>query len=133
MKELALLKQLAKLQFFLPFEINKKATLNLQVSEQFTVSYLNKDYPFIKERADSCFGAHDTGLKLTMVYVIGTEKDRQGPTFKLTKQEGIDGASTAQSPVVDLSLKGNTMILFNSRAFKYEYEGATAKTFLLVN
>lgn len=34
-KELAALKQLARLQFFLPFEINKKASLNLQVSEQF--------------------------------------------------------------------------------------------------
>ena len=32
-EELAALTQLARLQFFLPFEINKKAQLNLQVSE----------------------------------------------------------------------------------------------------
>jgi hypothetical protein len=32
-QDLALLLQLAKQQFFLPFEINKKAQLNLQVSE----------------------------------------------------------------------------------------------------
>ena len=54
------------------------------MSEQFTVSYLNKDYSFIKERADGCFGELDTGHKLNMVFVIGTEKDRQGPTFRLT-------------------------------------------------
>lgn len=32
-EHLALLNQLAKLQFFIPFEINMKAQLNLQVSE----------------------------------------------------------------------------------------------------
>ena len=34
-EELKNLRQLARLLFFIPFEINKKATLNLQVSEQF--------------------------------------------------------------------------------------------------
>lgn len=81
--ELALLHQLAKLQFFIPFEINKKAQLNLQVSEQFQVSFLDKDHAFIQRRADSVFGANDTGIKLSMLFVIGVEADRTGPTFKL--------------------------------------------------
>lgn len=75
-KEFACLRQLSRQQFFLPFEINKKAQLNLQVSEQFTVNYLNKDYAFIKRRADSIFGESDTGFKLTMVFVIGVHEDR---------------------------------------------------------
>lgn len=132
-KEFACLKQLARMQFFIPFEINKKAQLNLQVSEQFTCSYLNKDYAFIKRRADSVFGERDTGFKLTMIFVIGIHEDRPGPTFRLYRQDGISGGSSSGEPVVDIVLSANTMILFNSRAFEYEYIDATAKTFLLIN
>ena len=47
------------------------------------MSFLDKDHAFIKRRADSVFGANDSGLKLSMMFVVGVEGDRTGPTFNL--------------------------------------------------
>ena len=55
----------------------------MQVSEQFQMSFLDKDHAFVKRRADSVFGANDSGLKLSMMFVVGVEGDRTGPTFNL--------------------------------------------------
>ena len=75
-EDLAILNKLAKLQFFIPYEINKKAQLNLQVSEQFQMSFVDKDHSFIKRRADSVFGKHDSGFKLTMLFVVGVNENQ---------------------------------------------------------
>ena len=90
------------------------------------MSFLDKDHAYIKRRADSVFGPNDTGLKLTMMYVIGVEGDRTGPTFKLYQ-------GTEESTIETISLKGNTMVLFNSRAFEYELSESTSKTIIMTN
>ena len=54
--EFKTLKQLVRMLFFLPFEINKKVSLNLQVSESFQLSFMDHDHKFIKRRAESTFG-----------------------------------------------------------------------------
>ena len=80
-EELKNLRQLARLLFFLPFEINKKVSLNLQVSEQFQLSYFSHDHTFVKRRADSTFGKLDTGVKLTIIFAIGCKN--AAPILKL--------------------------------------------------
>ena len=92
------------------------------------MSFLDKDHAYIKRRADSVFGASDTGLKLSMMFVLGVERDRAGPTFNLYTQGCNDTTG-----VTSVSLKRNTMVLFNSRAFEYELVDATSKTMLLFN
>ncbi len=72
--ELAALKQLARLLFFLPFEINKKVSLNLQVSEQFQLSYFDPQHTEVERRQDSAFGERDTGIKLTIFYVLSARQ-----------------------------------------------------------
>jgi len=107
----------------------------LQVSEQFQVSFVDKDHAFIKRRADSVFGPSDTGLKLTMLFVIGVQNNQQGPKFNLYKQQ-IENSTTDsndQVPLQSINLSGNTMILWNSRAFEYEILDSDAKTFMLFN
>ena len=43
-QEMALLNELSRSIFYIPFEINKKSQLNLQVSEQFQISYMDKSH-----------------------------------------------------------------------------------------
>jgi len=93
------------------------------------VSFVDKDHSFIKRRADSVFGPNDTGFKLTMLYVVGVQGNRQGPNFKLYPQQ----TEATDATIIDTTLKGNTMILFNSRAFEYEVGNSTARTCLLFN
>lgn len=67
------LKRLSNLLFFLPFEINTKAQLNLQVSEHFSASFLSEDSEksYINEKQDSGFNSDfDTGVKLTILYAV---------------------------------------------------------------
>jgi hypothetical protein len=68
--------ELSHMLFFLPFEINKKIALNLQISEQFVVHFMDKGHPFIKTRAESTFGPMDTGIKLVILFVLWSEDGR---------------------------------------------------------
>ena len=75
--EFEYLKRISNLLFFLPFEINQRAQLNLQVSEHFTASYLSEDAEksYINEKRDSGFSSStDAGVKLTILYAINGEK-----------------------------------------------------------
>lgn len=105
------------------------------MSEQFQVSFIDKDHAFIKRRADSVFGPSDTGLKLTMLFVIGVQNNQQGPKFNLYEQkiENSTNDNYKQSALQSINLSGNTMILWNSRAFEYEILDSDAKTFMLLN
>ena len=81
--EFKTLKQLVRMLFFLPFEINKKVSLNLQVCESFQLSFMDHDHKFIKQRAESTFGEQDTGVKMTMIFGIGCKN--HPPTVNLFK------------------------------------------------
>ena len=126
-EEFRTLKQLARLLFFIPFEINKKVSLNLQVSESFELSYMDHDRTFINRRAESTFGQHDTGVKLTIVFGISSKND--GPTLKLYRQ--ADPAEPR--PIEEVRLNQNTLVLFNSRAFEYEVTNVTSKSVFIMN
>jgi hypothetical protein len=65
--------ELSRILYFLPFEINKKIPLNLQISEQFCALYLDKNHAFINRRAESTYGSMDTGLKLAIVFCLWSE------------------------------------------------------------
>ena len=78
---------LSKLLFFLPFEINKKAALNLQVSEQFCALFMDHNHGFVKRRAESTFGSMDTGIKIGMIFNLWSD-DSKGQ-ISLYKQEGL--------------------------------------------
>jgi hypothetical protein len=67
------LMELSKLLFYVPFEINKKIALNLQISEQFCVHFLDKYHPTVNRRAESTFGTMDTGIKLVILFCVGSE------------------------------------------------------------
>ena len=76
----------------------------------------------------------DTGLKLSMLFVLGVHEDKAGPIFELHSQPEMTDAKSSETQLEEtISLKGNTMILFNSRAFEYSVTGATAKTLILFN
>ena len=128
-EELKTLRQLARLLFFLPFEINKKISLNLQVSEHFTLSYFDHDHTFVKRRADSTFGKLDTGVKMTIVFSIGCKNAT--PLLKLYRQSETDVPN--DEPLEQIKLSQNTLVLFNSRAFEYEIADASSKSIIIMS
>ena len=126
-EEFRTLKQLLRLLFFIPFEINKKVSLNLQVSETFELSFMDHDHTFVNRRAESTFGQHDTGVKLTIVFGISSKND--GPTLKLYKQSQVPETQ----PIEEVKLNQNTLVLFNSRAFEYEVTDVTSKSVFVMS
>ena len=64
-----------------------------------------------------------------MIYVLGVNENKKGPTFNLYRQK----EPLEETPFESIALTGNTMILFNSRAFEYEFIDANAKTLMLYN
>jgi hypothetical protein len=62
--------------YFLPFELNMHAsTLALQVSEHFDISYFAQDHAYHHKHMDSSLAKdQDTGLKLTIIYILNDDK-----------------------------------------------------------
>ena len=129
---MALLNELSRSIFYIPFEINKKSQLNLQVSEQFQISYMDKSHDQIKMRMDSAFGERDSGLKLSMIFCIET-KTSQVPQFSLYENEDHENPGKSQSLKEDIQLKPNTLVLFNSRSFLYQINNVQSKSMILTN
>ena len=128
-EELKNLRQLARLLFFIPFEINKKVSLNLQVSEQFQLSYFDHDHTFVKRRAESTFGQRDTGVKLTIIFAVGCKNT--APILKLYRQSETEVPNT--DAIEQIKMGENTLVVFNSRAFEYEIADASSKSILIAN
>jgi len=66
--------KLTKILYSVPFEINMRTNnaVSLQVSEHFAMNYFdNRDHNSCKEVRDSAYGKADTGVMMTMVYVLG--------------------------------------------------------------
>ena len=121
LEELQYLKHLSTFLFYLPFEINQRAQLNLQVSETFQLSYLDsgtsKD-SYIRDRRDSGFeNKTDSGIKLTILYVINGDQGKSS-TLTLTSNSEI-----SENDKAEVELLGNTLVLFNARAFSYSISG----------
>ena len=125
--EFRTLRQLVRLLFFIPFEINKKVSLNLQVSETFELSFMDHDHTYINRRAESTFGKHDTGVKLTIVFAISSKNE--SPTLKLYKQSQVP----EKEPIEEIKLNQNTLVLFNSRAFEYEITDPKSKSVFVMS
>lgn len=110
--ELKELKQLSRYLFFLPFEINKKIPLSLQVSEQFQISFFDSKHSEIQEKADSAFGENDTGVKLTIAYFLYSSSNQiEGEVHIRDK---------TQKDYTKFQWEENSVLMFNSRAFTYK-------------
>ena len=68
------LKKISDLYFSLPFELNKKTKLGLQVIDSMCLDCFSKG-TFHKIHGDSGFGKDDTGRKITCIYVISNSSD----------------------------------------------------------
>ena len=133
-EEFKRLLELSRIIYFLPFEINKKLALNLQISEQFQLIYMDKDHNFIKRKADSTFGQSDTGIKLTIMFVLWSESSKKNHgKLTLYKQSCVKLQEDENDLIQTIPLETNTFIIFNSRAFEYEVSDVLAKTMILTN
>jgi hypothetical protein len=83
--------------------------LNLQVSEQFQLSYFDPQHTEVERRQDSAFGERDTGIKLTIFYVLSARQ-----TTGLISVTDIFSNKTSQ-----VAMKENTLVMMNARAFQF--------------
>ena len=111
--EVKSLRQMTRLLFFLPFEINKKYPLSLQVSEHFTISYFDQNNQSVQWRQESDFGERDTGVKLALFYVLTASKENQG---RITVKKIAKGEDKT------IEVSSNTLVMFNARAFSYQIQ-----------
>ena len=63
------------------------------------------------ERADSAFGDNDTGVKLTIFYIINSSGSAPGE---------ISIRDKSQSEFKSFGWTENALLVFNSRAFTYK-------------
>jgi hypothetical protein len=68
------LKKISDFFFSLPFELNKKTKLGLQITDCISLDCFSVDN-FHKAHLDSGFGKEDTGRKVTCIYVISNSDD----------------------------------------------------------
>jgi hypothetical protein len=68
----------------------------------------------VEERQDSDFGSRDTGIKLFILYVMSSKAKEGGDQGSITVTE-IKKVSNRKV----IELKPNTLVMFNSRAYKY--------------
>ena len=88
---------------------------------------MDHDHTYINRRAESTFGKHDTGVKLTIVFAISSKNE--GPTLKLYKQSEVP----EKEPIEEIKLNQNTLVLFNSRAFEYEIIDPKSKSVFVMS
>lgn len=68
------LKKISDIYFSLPFELNKKTKLGLQVIDSMCLDCFSRN-TFHKVHFDSGFGKDDTGRKITCIYVISNNDE----------------------------------------------------------
>jgi hypothetical protein len=91
---------------YLPFELNAKMNLQLQITEVFEISFFDeKDHCFVKEKRDNSCDV-DNGIKLTIFYVL--TEDKYSDYGHLI----FDGQKIA--------LENGLLVLAKSRKVKYE-------------
>lgn len=100
------------------------------MSEQFSALWMDQNHSFVKRRAESTFGAMDTGIKLGMIFCLWSE-DSKG-SLRLFKQQSLGKTNPSEHDAL-VDLRTNSLLIFNARAFEYEITGVQGKTVLLTN
>ena len=102
---------------YLPFELNAKMNLQLQITEAFEVSFFDeKDHGFIKSKQDN-YKDVDNGIKMTIFYVLTEDK------YTDYGHLIIDGQK--------LPLENGMLVLAKSRKASYEIQ-SNRKCFVVI-
>lgn len=134
--------QLFKAMQALPFELNKKATLCLQVSWVFQMAMFRADGAYYKKHIDAGYDpALDNGRKVTAIYYPNPpdwqEKDggflRLYPRRRKDVQlrEGSAAGPPDAEPLTDISPVGDTLVLFRSRDMPHQVLPCHRKRFAI--
>jgi hypothetical protein len=108
------LHRLFSVLFSLPFELNKKTALGLQLTDVYCLDCFSAS-TFFKVHKDGGFGDYDTGRKITAIYTIS----REGP-IRL-KFKGVE-----------VELQHDSLVLLKARLVDYEILPSPFKFFLAV-
>lgn len=98
--------------FSIPFELNKKTGLGLQLTDVYCLDCFPTD-TFHKVHKDGGFGDYDTGRKITALYVISPE-----------------GPARLKFRGSEVELRHDTLVLLKARLVDYEVLPCPYKVFL---
>lgn len=111
----------------LPFELNLKASLYLQIGEQFLISFYQGDDGFHKMHLDSSFEKDkDTGVKLTGLLLIASDS---GSTNLKMKMKIVEDSTTAKDE--EITLERNNLCIIKSRKVGYELKSIPRGAFII--
>jgi len=103
-------------------------SLQLQITESFDISYLdNLEHKFIKKKHDNVQegpDASDTGVKVTILYVVNDDLKADAEYGELTLYHG-------KNEEVRLKLKHNQMVILKSRKVGYSIDAKNRKVFVM--
>lgn len=106
------LKKISDVYFSLPFELNKKTKLGLQLIDSMCLDCFSQG-TFHKPHSDSGFGKDDTGCKITCIYVISNSSD-----------------NTIEINNTPISLVNNRLFILKSRKCTISIPPVSEKLFL---
>lgn len=107
------IKPLLDLLFSLPFELNKKSSLGLQICDSICVDCFPEG-SFRQDYMDSGFGSNDSGRKITMAYMVTTDDSN---SFKVQDKT--------------LPIKHNSLLIYKSRKMKLSVPNTSRKVFIV--
>lgn len=99
--------------FSLPFELNKKSSLGLQICDSLCVDCFPEG-SFRQDYMDSGFGSHDTGRKITMAYMVSN-----------------DSSNSIALKDSSIPIKHNSLLIYKSRKLKLSVPKASSKFFIV--
>jgi hypothetical protein len=113
--------EFANLVYHFPFELNKKfPEFQLQTNDYIQASFFRENHSCLNRIYDSSFKeGHDSGKKLTLLFVLFPEKlelSKRNLYIKLTNQNDKDDCHR-----IELT-KPLSILLFKSRKYLYEIE-----------
>lgn len=131
-KQKALCK-LLKLLSLIPYELNQKANLSLQVCLLFQFSYFSPMKSFLKNHIEGGYGALDNGKKITCIYVPYVQADEQVQIKIYKNIEGANGQNnmSEEDPIFTLSPQSDTLLLLQTRNISYEITQTRNKLFFV--
>ncbi|SBT43305.1 conserved Plasmodium protein, unknown function [Plasmodium ovale wallikeri] len=138
-----LLKELS----LIPYELNKKANLSLQICTLFQFLYFSPNISFLKKHAEGGYGKLDNGKKITCIYIpfVNSESDINIKIYKneysnMTHEGEIQTCDTITNksscaeiaPFQVLIPESDSLIFLQTRNISYEVS-TTKNKFFMVN
>ncbi|CZU00146.1 hypothetical protein PFAG_05538 [Plasmodium falciparum Santa Lucia] len=147
-KQKGLYKLLKELSY-LPYELNKKANLSLQLSTLFQFLYFSPNHSFLKNHSDGGYDNLDNGKKITCIY-IPSEYEHNQVLIKLYKNintiqnnqsrndtkikninDNISSNLENNKPIQVIKAEGDSLILLQTRNVSYEISMSKEKFFMV--